>query len=193
MPLDARRFDWSPAFPLWHEAIGMAMVAGSAFLFFHSYTDNPFLAPGSGPGTRASGWSRPVSTPGCATLFTSAGTLCSWARCCCSVRSGGSGRPGHDCSPDGPERGRGGHARPRARGLRRVRAAGPVPARPAALVGGQRSRRALTATITVEALISTAPAAGVSTIPAPERTPAASGIATTLYPVAQSRFWTIFR
>ena len=43
-----------------------------------------------------------------------------------------------------------------------------------------RSSRALIATITVEALISTAPAAGVSTIPAPESTPAARGMATTL-------------
>jgi protein-S-isoprenylcysteine O-methyltransferase Ste14 len=45
MPLDAERFGWSPAFPLWLEAIGLALLVGSAFLFFRSYTDNTFLSP----------------------------------------------------------------------------------------------------------------------------------------------------
>jgi protein-S-isoprenylcysteine O-methyltransferase Ste14 len=45
MPLDAKRFGWSPAFPLWLEAIGVAMLAGSFFFFFRSYTDNTFLSP----------------------------------------------------------------------------------------------------------------------------------------------------
>lgn len=45
MPLDAKRFGWSPAFPLWLEAVGVAMLLGSAFLFFRSYTDNTFLSP----------------------------------------------------------------------------------------------------------------------------------------------------
>ena len=45
MPLDARRFGWSPSFPPWLEAIGIAMLVGSAFLFFRSYTDNTFLSP----------------------------------------------------------------------------------------------------------------------------------------------------
>jgi protein-S-isoprenylcysteine O-methyltransferase Ste14 len=45
MPLDAKRFGWSPPFPLWLEAIGLALLVGSAFLFFRSYTDNTFLSP----------------------------------------------------------------------------------------------------------------------------------------------------
>ena len=45
MPLDAKRFGWSPPFPLWLEAIGLALLVGSAFLFFRSYADNTFLSP----------------------------------------------------------------------------------------------------------------------------------------------------
>ena len=45
MPLDAKRFGWSPASPLWLEALGLAMLAGSFFFFFRSYTDNTFLSP----------------------------------------------------------------------------------------------------------------------------------------------------
>ena len=45
MPLDSRRYGWSPAFPPWLEAIGIAMLVRSAFLFFRSYTDNTFLSP----------------------------------------------------------------------------------------------------------------------------------------------------
>lgn len=45
MPLDARRFGWSPAFPLWLNALGGAGLAGSFFLFFRSFTDNTFLSP----------------------------------------------------------------------------------------------------------------------------------------------------
>jgi protein-S-isoprenylcysteine O-methyltransferase Ste14 len=45
MPLDAKRFGWSPAFPLWLNVLGGAMLAGSFFLFFRSYTDNTFLSP----------------------------------------------------------------------------------------------------------------------------------------------------
>jgi protein-S-isoprenylcysteine O-methyltransferase Ste14 len=44
MPLDAKRFGWSPVFPLWLKAAGVAMLIGSAFLFFRSYTDNTFLS-----------------------------------------------------------------------------------------------------------------------------------------------------
>jgi hypothetical protein len=36
MPLDAQRFGWSPAFPLWLHVIGGAGLAGSFFLFFRS-------------------------------------------------------------------------------------------------------------------------------------------------------------
>ncbi len=45
MPLDAERFHWSPVFPLWVEAIGLACLAGSFFLFFRSYKDNTYLSP----------------------------------------------------------------------------------------------------------------------------------------------------
>jgi len=45
MPLDARRFAWSPAFPLPLKTLGSLMLAGSFFLFFRSYTDNTFLSP----------------------------------------------------------------------------------------------------------------------------------------------------
>jgi protein-S-isoprenylcysteine O-methyltransferase Ste14 len=45
MPLDAKRFGWSPAFPLWLNILGVAGLAGSFFLFFRSYTDNTFLSP----------------------------------------------------------------------------------------------------------------------------------------------------
>jgi protein-S-isoprenylcysteine O-methyltransferase Ste14 len=45
MPLDAKRFGWSPVFPLWLKVLGMAGLTGSFFLFFRSYTDNTFLSP----------------------------------------------------------------------------------------------------------------------------------------------------
>jgi protein-S-isoprenylcysteine O-methyltransferase Ste14 len=45
MPLDAKRFGWSPVFPLWLKGLGGAGLAGSCFLFFRSYTDNKFLSP----------------------------------------------------------------------------------------------------------------------------------------------------
>ena len=45
MPLDARRFGWSPLFPLWLNILGVAGLAGSFFLFFRSFTDNTFLSP----------------------------------------------------------------------------------------------------------------------------------------------------
>jgi protein-S-isoprenylcysteine O-methyltransferase Ste14 len=45
IPLDAQRFGWSTAFPLWVKILGIAGLAGSFFLFFRSYTDNTFLSP----------------------------------------------------------------------------------------------------------------------------------------------------
>jgi protein-S-isoprenylcysteine O-methyltransferase Ste14 len=45
MPLDAKRFGWSPLFPLWLQFLGVAALAGSFFFFFRSYTDNTFLSP----------------------------------------------------------------------------------------------------------------------------------------------------
>jgi hypothetical protein len=50
---------------------------------------------------------------------------------------------------------------------------------------------AFIATIIVLNDINTAPTAGLKTIPAEYKTPAASGIAITLYPVAQIKFCTI--
>jgi len=49
-------------------------------------------------------------------------------------------------------------------------------------------KRALIATMTVLSDMNTAPNAGPSIIPAPASTPAASGMANELYPVAQMRF-----
>lgn len=45
MPLDAKRFAWSPSFPIWIKAIGIASLVISFFLFFRSYADNTFLSP----------------------------------------------------------------------------------------------------------------------------------------------------
>jgi protein-S-isoprenylcysteine O-methyltransferase Ste14 len=45
MPLDAKGFGWSPAFPIWLKVLGVAGLIGSFFLFFRSYTDNTFLSP----------------------------------------------------------------------------------------------------------------------------------------------------
>ena len=45
MPLDARRFGWSPEFPIWLKVIGIAGLIGSFYLFFRSYADNTFLSP----------------------------------------------------------------------------------------------------------------------------------------------------
>jgi protein-S-isoprenylcysteine O-methyltransferase Ste14 len=45
MPLDAKRFGWSPVFPLWLNILGGAGMAGSFFLFYRSFTDNTFLSP----------------------------------------------------------------------------------------------------------------------------------------------------
>ncbi|MDD1699296.1 MAG: isoprenylcysteine carboxylmethyltransferase family protein [Methanoregula sp.] len=45
MPLDAKRFGWSPVFPFWLKVLGVAALTGAFFLFFRSYTDNTFLSP----------------------------------------------------------------------------------------------------------------------------------------------------
>jgi protein-S-isoprenylcysteine O-methyltransferase Ste14 len=45
MPLDAKRYGWSPAFPLWLKIIGSMILLLSSFLFFRSYADNTFLSP----------------------------------------------------------------------------------------------------------------------------------------------------
>jgi protein-S-isoprenylcysteine O-methyltransferase Ste14 len=45
MPLDARRFHWSPGFPWWLKGFGVLILMASAFLIFRSYVDNPYLSP----------------------------------------------------------------------------------------------------------------------------------------------------
>ena len=45
MPLDARRFGWTPRQPLAVEVIGGALLALSWLLLFRSFTDNTFLSP----------------------------------------------------------------------------------------------------------------------------------------------------
>lgn len=45
MPLDARRFHWSPTFPLWLKAIGTVLLALSIVLVFEALRENTFAAP----------------------------------------------------------------------------------------------------------------------------------------------------
>jgi protein-S-isoprenylcysteine O-methyltransferase Ste14 len=45
MPLDARRFGWTPSFPLAVQGVGWALLLTSAFLLFRSFHDNTFLSP----------------------------------------------------------------------------------------------------------------------------------------------------
>ena len=45
MPLDAKRYGWSPTFPWWLQVLGAITLAGSYYLFFRSYADNTFLSP----------------------------------------------------------------------------------------------------------------------------------------------------
>ncbi len=45
MPLDARRFDWSPDFPLWLVLTGALLLAGATYFMFRAYSDNTYLSP----------------------------------------------------------------------------------------------------------------------------------------------------
>ncbi len=45
LPLDARRFRWTPRLPLAVEAVGGALLALSWLFLFRSFTDNTFLSP----------------------------------------------------------------------------------------------------------------------------------------------------
>jgi protein-S-isoprenylcysteine O-methyltransferase Ste14 len=45
MPLDAKRFTWSPIFPWWISILGGAFLAASFTLMFRSSTDNSFVSP----------------------------------------------------------------------------------------------------------------------------------------------------
>jgi protein-S-isoprenylcysteine O-methyltransferase Ste14 len=45
MPLDARRFRWSPPFPLAAEVLGGALLLFASFFLFRSFRDNSYLSP----------------------------------------------------------------------------------------------------------------------------------------------------
>ena len=45
MPLDARRFHWSPAFPFWVEAIGTLLLILAVYVVFEALKENTFAAP----------------------------------------------------------------------------------------------------------------------------------------------------
>jgi protein-S-isoprenylcysteine O-methyltransferase Ste14 len=45
MPLDARRFGWTPPFALWVKTSGGALLLASSFLMVRAYRDNTFLSP----------------------------------------------------------------------------------------------------------------------------------------------------
>jgi protein-S-isoprenylcysteine O-methyltransferase Ste14 len=45
MPLDAKRFHWSPPWPLWLAAVGCGMLLLSGWFLFRSYSDNTYLSP----------------------------------------------------------------------------------------------------------------------------------------------------
>jgi len=45
MPLDARRFHWSPVFPFWLKAIGTGLLIISIVMVFEALRENTFAAP----------------------------------------------------------------------------------------------------------------------------------------------------
>lgn len=45
MPLDAKRFGWSPEFPLWLKAIGGILTVAAWILLFQVFRENTFLSP----------------------------------------------------------------------------------------------------------------------------------------------------
>jgi len=45
MPLDARRFHWSPEFPLWIRVAGALLLAVALFMVFEALRENTFAAP----------------------------------------------------------------------------------------------------------------------------------------------------
>ena len=45
MPLDARRFRWSPAFPLWLRALGALLQIVATYFVFEALRENTFAAP----------------------------------------------------------------------------------------------------------------------------------------------------
>jgi protein-S-isoprenylcysteine O-methyltransferase Ste14 len=45
MPVDAKRFGWSPEFPLWLKIIGFVISAFGFWMFYESFRENSFAAP----------------------------------------------------------------------------------------------------------------------------------------------------
>jgi protein-S-isoprenylcysteine O-methyltransferase Ste14 len=45
MPLDAKRFGWSPSFPIYLKVLGVTGLLLSCVFFYRSYADNTFLSP----------------------------------------------------------------------------------------------------------------------------------------------------
>jgi protein-S-isoprenylcysteine O-methyltransferase Ste14 len=45
MPLDVRRFGWSPAFPVWLKFVGFLIAAFGFWLFYEAFRENTFAAP----------------------------------------------------------------------------------------------------------------------------------------------------
>jgi protein-S-isoprenylcysteine O-methyltransferase Ste14 len=45
IPLDARRFGWSPPFPIWLKAIGLVLTIVGFWLFYETFKENTFAAP----------------------------------------------------------------------------------------------------------------------------------------------------
>jgi protein-S-isoprenylcysteine O-methyltransferase Ste14 len=45
MPLDARRFGWSPAFPFWAKVVGSILLVLSSVILFEALNENTFAAP----------------------------------------------------------------------------------------------------------------------------------------------------
>ena len=44
MPLDAERFGWSPAFPVWLKVVGVAALLPALYFIYRATVDNTFLS-----------------------------------------------------------------------------------------------------------------------------------------------------
>jgi len=44
MPLDAKRFGWSPSFPVWLKVLGVVALLPSLFLIYRSTVENTYLS-----------------------------------------------------------------------------------------------------------------------------------------------------
>jgi protein-S-isoprenylcysteine O-methyltransferase Ste14 len=45
MPLDGRRFHWTPPVPAWLQVVGALLLLFAGFCLLRSFTDNPYLSP----------------------------------------------------------------------------------------------------------------------------------------------------